>query len=274
MDTLHAEMRWPLARYMRAGSCLVACATAALIVFAPFNLRGDAEADLRQLVARQQAWGPKASSAGATLTLAEGSRSATNGHTTIRYRMNTSGLPKDKIYSLVMWQLGGQPQAVMNGITLDNAGTAVCAGRSDTCHGEKPDDPIDLAMQAGMGETKRVALVATDKSAQVFASVVPFPRIGTDRGCTIEARLVTPNAEAMMLSVKGTKPGAAIETEMNSEGEKQRSSAKTGADGAYEWVALPFKSGLTKGHAEVTARSEGCNPSLSFAWGAGSYALQ
>ena len=41
-----------------------------------------------------------------------------------------------------------------------------------------------------------------------------------------------------------------------------------------EWVVLPFKKGLTKGRARVSVRSEGCKPSLSFAWGEGSYVLQ
>jgi hypothetical protein len=229
---------------------------------------------VQQLVAMQRAWGPKANSAGAMLTLMEGSRATADGHAVVRYRMITTGLPKDKAYSLLMWQLGGQPQGVVSGITIDSAQTAICAGKVGTCKGDKPDDPVDLAMQAGLGEVKRVALVAEDKSAHAFASIVPFPNRATDGGCTLEATLVTPKSEAVMLSASGFKPGAALSIEMNSEGEIQHPSGKTDANGAYEWVVLPFKQGLTKGRARVSVHSENCNPALSFAWGEGSYVLQ
>jgi hypothetical protein len=222
----------------------------------------------------QRAWGLKTNSAGAMLTLAEESRSTANGHAVVRYRMNATGLPNDKTYSLVMWQLGGQPQGVMSGVTIDAAGIAICAGKAGTCRGDKPDDPVVLAMQAGSGEVKRVALMATDKSAQVFASVVPFPNRAIDGGCSVEATLVTRTAEAVMLSATGFKPGVTLDIEMNSEGEKQHPSAKADANGAYEWVVLPFKKGLAKGRAQVSVHSDGCSPALSFAWGDGSYVLQ
>ncbi len=44
-------------------------------------------------------------SAGATLTLTEGSRSTSNGNTS-PVAMNNSGLRKDKVCSLLIWQLG------------------------------------------------------------------------------------------------------------------------------------------------------------------------
>jgi hypothetical protein len=229
---------------------------------------------VQRLVAMQGAWGPKANSTGAVLTLVEGSRSTAEGHGVVRYRMVTSGLPKEKVYSLLMWQLGGQPQSVMSGITIDASGTAVCAGKPGTCRGDKADDPIDLAMQAGLGEVKRVALMSEDKSIHAFASVVPFPNRTTDGACTVEATLVTPKAEAVMLSATGFKPETTLDIEMNSEGEIQHPAGKTDASGAHEWVVLPFKKGLTKGRARVSVHSGACNPSLSFAWGEGSYVLQ
>jgi hypothetical protein len=229
---------------------------------------------VQQLVAMQHAWGPKANSAGVSLTLTERSRTTTEGHTVVRYRMMTSGLAKDKTYSLLMWQLGGEPQAVMSGITIDANGTAICAGKAGTCRGDKPDDPIDVAMQAGLGEVKRVALITEDRSIHAFASVAPFPNRATDGGCTVEATLVTPKAEAVMLTATGFKPGIALDIEMNSEGEIQHPSGKTDADGSYEWVVLPFKKGLTKGRARVSAHSSTCNPSVSFSWGEGTYVIQ
>jgi len=96
---------------------------------------GQAVDSVQQLVAMQSAWGPKANSTGAVLTLVEGSRTTARGHTVVRYRMETSGLTKDKAYSLLMWQTGGQLQAVMSGITIDASGTAICAGKAGSCGG-------------------------------------------------------------------------------------------------------------------------------------------
>lgn len=241
--------------------------------------RGADESQVNQtvekLVAMQRAWGSKMNSAGATLALKETSRTMANGHTVVRYRMLTSGLPADKVYSLIMWQLGGQPQTNLAGVTIDETGTAVCAGRPGTCgDASKPNDPIDVAMLGGLGEPKRVGLVATDKGAQAFASVVPFPNRATDAGCVLEMTLVTPKAEAVMLSASGFKPGARLDLEMTSEGEKQQPAAKADENGAYEGVVLPFKKGLTKGRTQVSVHSDSCNPALSFAWGEGSYVLQ
>jgi hypothetical protein len=252
----------------------VLTAVGALVPLARGADESQVDQTVGKLVSMQRAWGPKTNSAGAMLTLTEGSRSAANGHTVVRYRMTTAGLPNDKTYSLVMWQTGGQPQGVMDGVTIDATGTAICSGKAGMCRGDKPDDPVDLAMQAGLGEIKRVALIATDKSAQAFASVVPFPNRASDAGCTLEETLVTPKAEAVMLSAAGFKPGVTLDIEMNSEGEIQHPSGRTDANGVYEWVVLPFKKGLTKGRARVSVRSDSCRPALSFAWGEGSYVLQ
>ncbi|MDP9171294.1 MAG: hypothetical protein M3N54_11805, partial [Acidobacteriota bacterium] len=250
----------------------VAVVCTVLIPSAKGAADGQINEALQKLVAMQRAWGPKMNSAGASLSLMEISRGALNGRTAVKYRMQASGLPADKIYSLVMWQTGGQPQTSLEGVTIDQTGTAICAGRPETCGTpDKPNDPIDVVMLGSQGEVKRVGLIATDGSGKAFNSVVPFPNRAADGRCTLEATLVTPNAEAVMLSVTGFKPGVTLNVEMNSEGETQHPSAKTDASGAYDWVVLPFKKGLTKGRAHVSVQSDPCDPALSFAWGAGSY---
>ena len=190
------------------------------------------------------------SSKGATLSLKEVSRNTADGHAVIRYRMFTSGLPEDAVYSLLMyWQLGGLPQTVLTGITLDEKGIAVCAGKPQNCGDaqSKPNDPIDLTISGGLGEPKRVGLISRDKTAQVFASVVPFPNRATDAGCVLEARLVTPNAEAVMLFGSGFEPGGRLNWKSLQRGEKQHPAASANQNGTYSSVILPFKKGLAKG---------------------------
>ena len=108
---------------------------------------------LQQIVAMQRAWGPKTNSAGATLTLTEGSRTTSNGRAVVRYRMITSGLPKGQTYSLVMWQLGGQPQGILNGVTLDATGTAICGAGRVRAEGTKLTTPLIWRCRLAWGKS-------------------------------------------------------------------------------------------------------------------------
>jgi hypothetical protein len=233
-----------------------------------------ARTSVEELVKLQRSWGSKMNSTGATLSLKEVSRRTSGGNAVVRYRMMALGLPVDKVYSLVMWQLGGQPENILEGVTIDETGSAICTGKPGTCGGNKPNDPVELAMSGALGEPKRVGLVAADKGAYAFGSVVPFPNRGTDAGCTLEATLVTPNAEAVILSGSGFKPGIRLNVEISSEGEKQHLASNASENGSYEGAVLPFKKGVTKGRTQVSVLTETCKPEVSFAWGTGSYALQ
>jgi hypothetical protein len=278
-----ARREWPRriealnsARSFRRLAITAGVVSMALIPPASGADESQVDQNVRKLVAMQRAWGSATmNSAGAALALKEVSRGTLNGHTVVKYRMQASGLPTDKVYSLVLWQIGGQPQTSLSGITLDEAGTATCAGKPGTCGTpDKPNDPIDLDMLGGLGETKRVGLVASDKAANAYASVVPFRNRGTDGACILEATLVTPNAEAVMLSGSGFKPNARLDVEITSEGEKQHPAANANENGGYEGVLLPFIKGLAKGRTQASVRSANCKPVVSFSWGTGSYALQ
>lgn len=227
-----------------------------------------------KLAAMQRAWGTSMNSPGATLALTEMSRSKVNGHTIVKYRMQASGLPLEKVYSLVNWQIGGQPQVHLEGVTINEAGIAVCAGNSGTCGTpSKPNDPIDLDMMAALGETKRVGLVADD-TAKAFANVVPFPNRAVHGGCVLSATIMTPNAEGVLLSASGFQPNSGVAIESVSEGEVKNSVAKADQNGAYETVLQPYRKGVTEGRTQVSVRSGSCHPVLSFAWGKSSYTLQ
>jgi hypothetical protein len=256
-------------------AALILSLAATPILFGQATDEKSVQTSVERLVAMQRAWGIKMNTPGASLDLKELSRGTANGHTLIKYRMLASGLPLDKVYSLVVWQTGGQPQTSLSGVTVDESGTAICAGRAGTCGTpDKPNDPIDLDMMGGLGEVKRIGLVASDKSVSAFASAVPFPIRAADGECVLEATLVTPKAEAVILTAKGFKSGVGLDIESVSEGEKQHPLAKADANGNYEWVVLPFKKGLAKGRTQVSVRSDACKPALSFAWGEGSYKLQ
>ncbi len=92
---------------------------------------------------------------GVQLSLKEVERSKATDRTLIKYRLYAEGLPKDQIYTLFVIQIDGSVVKNLEGITLDSAGQAVCAGREGTCEGDGPNDPIDLVVFAGKSEAIR-----------------------------------------------------------------------------------------------------------------------
>jgi hypothetical protein len=228
-----------------------------------------------KIAAMHRAWGPKASSPGTTLRFEESARAEVGGHKVIKYRLITSGLPSEKLYSLMTWPLDGQPSKALTGVAIDDKGIAICPGRPGTCGTpDKPDDPIDLALSGGLAEPKRFALISTDQTIKVFAAIVPFPNGTTDHGCTLAEVLLVGNAEAVILRGSGFSGDAKVLIAAVTNDEKQEQSVKADESGAYEMVMLPFKKGVAKGRTTVTFRTDTCSPSLSFDWGKDSYQLQ
>src|SRR5258708_889642 len=129
------------------------------------------------------AWGPAASTPSASLTLKESSRSGP----VIKFGLYAEGVPQDQTYTIVTWPVTqNRPSEVMNGVTVDASGQAICAGTPGTCRGDQPNDPINIATQPVPGEPVRLGLVSTGGATKVFAKIVPIPLRGEDRGCTVE----------------------------------------------------------------------------------------
>lgn len=222
----------------------------------------------------QRNWGPKINSPGVGISLKETGRQETNGHTAVIYRIFATGFPQDGIYSLTTVDLNLNVSTAMEGITLDKSGQAICAGRPGTCSGNGPNDPIDLTIFAARGEPKRFGFVSPDGRRKAFISIVPFPIIGLDHGCSVEAVLLTPNAEAMLIHGSGFEPDSAIHSIATSGNEKQEGDLKSDATGDVYEIQLPYIKGEAKGSSKVTLRSKTCNPSLTYEWGRDTYRMQ
>jgi len=218
-----------------------------------------------RLVKMHEAWGPKASTPTMSLSLKEASREGP----VIKLRMYATGLPKEGIYTLVTWPVTARgPSASLRGITFDESGLAVCAGTPGTCGTpDKPNDPIDLNFKPVPGEPSRVALVSADQAVKVFAKIVPMPLRGEDKGCNVEAVLLMPGAEVVLIEGSGFPPNSDVVFDSESEGERHGGKAKTDENGRYSSAILPYKQGLARGVAKVSLKSAGCSPSVSFPWG-------
>jgi len=219
---------------------------------------------VNRLVKAHQAWGPAANTPNTLLTLKEASREGP----VIRIRMYATGLPKEGIYTLVQWPVTQrEPSAALGGVSFDEAGLAVCAGTPGTCGGDKPNDPIDVVLRPVPGEPSRLALVSADQSIKLYAKIVPIPLRGEDKGCSVEAVLLMPGSELVLIEGVGFPPNSDIVLDSESEGERHGGKAKTDANGRYVSGILPYKQGVARGTTKVDLKSAGCSPSVSFPWG-------
>ncbi|MDP8988800.1 MAG: hypothetical protein M3N41_01800 [Acidobacteriota bacterium] len=220
---------------------------------------------VNRLVKAHQAWGPAASTPHTSLLLKEASREGP----VIRIRMYATGLPKEGTYTLITWPVTQRgPEESLRGVTFDESGLLVCAGTPGTCGSpDKPNDPIDLALRPVPGEPARFGLVSMDGSIKVFAKIVPLPLKGEDKGCSVEAVLLTPGTELVLIEGTGFPPNSDIILGSESEGERHAGKAKTDADGRYVSGILPYKQGVAGGTTKVNLKSAVCSPSVSFPWG-------
>jgi hypothetical protein len=227
------------------------------------------EHKVARLAEVQKGWGPKMNSPGVAISLEETARGRTAQGTAVHYRLIGSGLQRDEIYTLFSVSLELSPSPVLPGVTFDRSGVAVCAGREGTCRGERADDPVDLVVYAAKGEPKRFAITTADNQVRAFAYVVPFGIVGKDRGCTVEAILLTSRAEAVLIRAGGFQPHTEIHFIGVSEGEAQKSDSTADDDGNLFQVALPYVKGKSQGRTKVSLQSKDCSPSITFEWGEG-----
>lgn len=221
-------------------------------------------------------WSPKLNSPGLSLQLEEMGRGPIQGHTVVRYRLRLRGAAFGARFRLAVWSsVQTQPRVVLNGVTLDPGGLAICAGRPGTCGSPKhPDAPATLALEAAQGELERVGLISPDGKSRAFALVTPFPALGNDRNCRVELLRYGPEAQAVSVYAAGFAPKAALLIQMDSAGESHRQSAAADAHGEYHAVIAPQVRGVPSGVFRILINGPACAPAASIHWGAGSYVLQ
>jgi hypothetical protein len=212
-------------------------------------------------------------SPGVQLSLKEIERKKTSDRTIVEYDLYATGLPGNLTYNLFTVEPDG---SVAEGVTLNGSGQAICAGKAGTCHGDKPDDPIHLAVFAGKGEPKRFALASTDKKQKQkgFVQVIPFPNISTDQQCRLEVVLGTPLSEVVFIQGSGFEPNSLLTTVSQSEDERLINQQNADAKGDYFSALLPYVEGKDAGKSSFEVKAKGCSPKVSYEWGKGSYHLE
>jgi hypothetical protein len=132
-------------------------------------------------------------------------------------------------------------------------------------------DEVDFSVQAARGEPLRVILATSDGSFLVPGTLVPFPILGADRRCKLEARLAMPEGEAVLLYADGLPPNADVPFQSVSEGESHTGMLHTNAHGHAANIDLPYVAGKDAGVLRFTVQAKECSASVGINWGKGTY---
>lgn len=212
-------------------------------------------------------WGPELNTPGTTLTIRELSREGG----TVSYGLRAEGLPKDKKFVLFQWPVT-QPRPVpaLRGVTFDEEGIAVCAGREGTCGAaDKPNDPVELTTVPAQGEPYRFAIAAEDNpDLKAYAKVVPLPIENEDKGCRVRAVVLAPRGAIVGVEASGFPAEAALDVTTETGGDTQVSKQKSDKNGRYMASLLPVKPGLPSGTLNLTVAAGPCSPKISVGWSA------
>jgi hypothetical protein len=185
------------------------------------DLTPEQKAKVEQLAKLQKHFGKDISSPGVELSLKETSRSQSGDRTLVTYSLFGTGLPSGATYTLIQVQLDGTMSKIMEGVTLNAKGEAICAGREGTCQGDGPNSSIDLVVFASKGEPKRFGLVSMDEEhVKGFVAAVPFPNAKSDKGCRLESIIGSPKGELTFIHGSGFEPNAELTIDSESYGGK------------------------------------------------------
>jgi hypothetical protein len=228
----------------------------------------------KKLMEQQAAWDAASGQSAAKLIAKERSRTKGDQGTVVRYELVTQGLPHELHYTLIVWPLNGGIQTVQSGISLTDDGRLICTGKTAAdCKPSRPDaDPvIDLSITAAKGEPKRFGVISEDQKSKALATVVAFPNIATDGGCTLETLLVIPDARAVMIRGKGFPPSAVLPMTSDSAGEVMSGTWQVNEKGELLSLVMPEVRGKTEGQTTIRLKAAECAPQVSFPWGKSSY---
>jgi hypothetical protein len=232
------------------------------------NLTPQQQAAVVRLSKLQKNFGKSSmNSPGVTLSLKEINRRRTTDRTLVTYELYATGMPKDHIFTIFEVKISGQFNKLLEGVTLDSNGQAICAGRKGTCTGGAPNSPVDLVFFAGKAEPKRLALVSEDGQFKGAFAIEPFPNAITDKGCRLESIIGTPKGEITYIQGIGFDPNEELTTDGESYGEKNHYVTKAEADGSFFATTMPNVLGKASGITTFEVKGKNCDPKLSFSWG-------
>jgi hypothetical protein len=225
----------------------------------------------RKLLGQQYAWDQSGAFALTRLIFTEKSRKKTDQGTVLTYEVSAPGLPKDQRYTLITWPLNRGIEPIRTGISLTADGKLTCTGKTPADCKPEADPIISIAVQAAKAEAKRFGLISEDQKAKALGTIVPFPIIGKDAGCSLEVLLGTPDGSVAMVKGSGFAPNTTVPISSDSAGEVVTGTWKVDDKGNLMSSVLPQVRGKTSGDTTILVKAPGCSPKVTFHWGKDSY---
>ncbi len=188
------------------------------------------------------------------------------GHKAVRYSLSANGLTATETYSLMTWDLGEkEPTVFLKGLKADAKGALRCG--AEECSGGSAGAEVVIALTGMSGQPRRFVL-SDSKKAVAMGEVVPFPATSTDGGCSIEAVLLSRNAEGVLILAKGFEPNEKLDLATIAFGELSKTDGQAEANGTYMSMLLPYVEGHAEGTTTMSLTGMKCRPTTTFRWGA------
>ena len=206
-------------------------------------------------------WGSKYATPGVMLTVSELRRDTKGGKTIVVYKLTTSGLPQDKVYTLWSKELGREAEAPWSGLRLDTSGNVLVEQS-----GKAGEFRLTLSEYA-RGEPLEVMLVSNDRTQRGYARIIPHPIEAKGSSCRLSAQVGSQRGDVFGILGEGFEPGEEVVTESRSNGEVVQSKQVIPTDGKFGVVVTPGVTGKQSGTASFTVTGKNCTVSLSYEWG-------
>lgn len=190
--------------------------------------------------------------------------------TIARYRIFANGAPANKVYAWGVWQAGDEPKSEPQDIYVNASGLLMTHRPSPAEESslQVPGGEFLITPDADSAVPIRYEIVSRDNQFSMSGTLVPRPVASVDQGCSLEARVAEPHAEAVLLVADVFPPDSKIPLVLESEGQTANLTMDIDSTGHSIVAAFPFVQGKTHGMLKVTAEGPNCLPSVTLPWGA------
>ena len=219
---------------------------------------------IEQLVRTHVSWEPAANSGGLSVTLVETAR---NGDEFV-YGLRATGTRPGALYQLYQWPVTKSgPVLSLDGVTFDETGLGICTGQPHHCgNAQQGTQALAIRMSPVMGEPMRIALADPKKGGRAYFQVTPIPIVAADKGCQLEATLISPHGAILYVHGSGFPANKKLIITSNSEGESLNRPAVATPSGEYRTMVLPGVVGKTSGVVKYTVSDGECSPTIESRW--------
>ncbi len=207
-----------------------------------------------------------------------------DGNTFTSYYLYAVGLPQDKPYTLIVWQIGWdaqQPpmQPSQSGLYVNARGVVMCrkpAGKEVDSDAPETDSDARLnVISAGaIGEPVRYALYAKKDGIVAMGRLVVNPLQSEDKGCRLQVIRALGGAEVVLVEGTGFAPSTNVQLARSIGGKDQTAKFKTDSNGRIETAAILFSPDRMQGSGTLSMKADSCSPSVNVSWGHDTYKVQ